>query len=112
MRTPAPTFAATFLSTAMLLSGCAQRAETTATPDPEPQPAAEHEEAGQGETVQLEPAYPAEVSAEGLSAADQEQHRELGEHSHEDGTTHTHEGEDDHGDGGQDDHEHDDGPSL
>lgn len=104
--TQAPTFAATLLATALMLSGCSQRAETTGTPQQESQSAAEQEE-----PVQLEPAYPEDVSAEGLSAADQQQHREREQHSHEDGTTHTHEGEGDHHDGGQDDHEHDDGHS-
>jgi hypothetical protein len=104
--TQASTFAAALLAIALMLSGCAQRAETTATPQQESQTAAEQEE-----PVQLEPAYPEDVSAEGLSAADLQHHREREQHSHEDGTTHTHEGEDHHGDG-EDDHEHgDDGHS-
>jgi hypothetical protein len=113
MKTLDTTLAATLLVTAIALGGCARSAETTPAPE-EAQPSAQPDEA-----VQLEPAYPKDVSAEGLSETDEAQHRELGEHTHEDGATHTHEDgaththevEDEHGDGG-DDHEHgDDGHS-
>jgi membrane fusion protein, heavy metal efflux system len=85
MKTLDTTLAATLLVTAIALGGCARSAETTPAPE-EAQPSAQPDEA-----VQLEPAYPKDVSAEGLSETDEAQHRELGEHTHEDGATHTHE---------------------
>lgn len=51
--------------------------------------------------VEYEPAFPEEVSSEGLSEADAAQQET---HGHDDGTTHTH------GDEDADDHGHDDGP--
>ena len=54
--------------------------------------------------VAYEPAYPDEVSDEGLSEEDVEQQE--GEHTHGDGETHSH---DDEGEHGHDDGDHDDG---
>ena len=101
---------------ALLVAGCAQRADSEDVPQAGAGgAAAEDAAAPQEDAVQLEPAYPPDVSAEGLSAEEAAQHRELGEHSHEeDGATHTHEGgeeHDDHDHDDQDDHEHDDGHS-
>lgn len=62
--------------------------------------------------VTYEPAYPTDVSEEGLSQEDTAQqqatHSHGGEeHSHGEGDEHSHgEGEHTHGDGGQDDHQH------
>lgn len=78
-----------------LLVGLAAGACGAGDPTAEPPSSA----APEGEAVQFEPAYPEEVSGEGLSAEDEAQqavtHSHGGEaHTHEDGD------ESDHGDGG------------
>lgn len=93
-RGPAPRFAG-FLAL-VLLAGCA--GEPVNDPDAT---------AGKAETeaVEYEPAYPEEVSVEGLSEDDVAQQER---HTHGDGTSHVHDegAAHDHGDGG---HEHDGG---
>lgn len=79
---------------AWTLGACAGEA-----PDHTPDAASEEAEAAPGPEVEYEPAYPEEVSPEGLSEADEAQQET---HTHG-GTTHSH------GDDEGDEHEHDDG---
>jgi hypothetical protein len=72
------------LAVATVLAGCGRTAEQSPAADA-PAPAAA---ASPAATVAYEPAFPADVSAEGLSATDAAQQETP--HSHEGGEEHTH----------------------
>lgn len=113
-----PALLTSFLLLPLLAAGC-QQGEPEDPNAADETPAAEAptgtgEAAEAGEDVTYEPAYPTDVSDEGLTEEDTEQqmgHGHEGEHTHEDGNhehegDHAHDGEHDHEQGG---HDHGDG---
>lgn len=94
----------TFVLT-LLAAGCGGGEPSAESPAETASPAGAATDAATSEQLTYEPAYPADVSEEGLSEEDVEQLRV--EHTHDGGEAHSHEG-DEHDHEGEE-HSHDDG---